>query len=93
MTIELVQQSRVDELQNYLREIEALEKLADEIKTELKATGLAEVLGTHVKAVISVSNRSTVDHKSVYAVYKITPEMLAPYTTTKSVTSLTVKPL
>jgi hypothetical protein len=86
--------TQVDVLGNLLAQIAELTKQADAIKDEIKDSasmgGAKVVEGNLFKATYMESNRSTVDHKTLYADLGITADQIAKYTKTTAVFSVKV---
>ena len=89
-----VSTSNVDTLGALLAQIADLTKQADAIKDSIKDAasmgGDKVVEGALFKATYSEFNRSTVDHKALYAALGITAEQVAQYTKTTAVFSVKV---
>lgn len=89
-----VSTSNVDTLGHLLAQIAELTKQADSIKDSIKdsasAGGDKVVEGALFKATYMESNRSTVDHKALYAALGITAEQVAQYTKTTAVFTVKV---
>jgi hypothetical protein len=89
-----VSTSNVDTLGTLLAQIAELTKQADAIKDSIKdsasAGGDKVVEGSLFKATYSESNRSTVDHKALYAALGITADQVAQYTKTTAVFTVKV---
>jgi len=86
--------TQVDVLGNLLAQIAELTKQADAIKDDIKDSasmgGAKVVEGNLFKATYLESNRSTVDHKTLYADLGITADQIAKYTKTTAVFSVKV---
>ena len=86
--------NEVDMLGNLLARIAELTKQADAIKDGIKDSasmgGDKVVEGDLFKATYMESNRSTVDHKALYAALGITADQVAQYTKTTAVFSVKV---
>ena len=86
--------SNVDTLGTLLAQIAELTKQADAIKDGIKdsasAGGDKVVEGALFKATYMESNRSTVDHKALYAALGITADQVAQYTKTTAVFTVKV---
>lgn len=67
----------VDELADLLAKIAPLQARADELKAGLKALGLERIDGTQHTAVISLSERETVDSKALRM--ELGEAIIAPY--------------
>jgi hypothetical protein len=78
----------VDELAELLAQIAPLQKRADDLKEQLKATGLERIIGTKHEAVVSLSERETMDTKRLRE--DLGEELLAPYLRSTLVTTLKV---
>ena len=89
-----VSTSNVDTLGALLAQIAELTKQADAIKDSIKdsasAGGDKVVEGALFKATYMESNRSTVDHKALYAALGITADQVAQYTKTTAVFTVKV---
>ena len=89
-----VSTSNVDTLGTLLAQIAELTKQADAIKDGIKDSasmgGAKVVEGSLFKATYSESNRSTVDHKTLYADLGITVDQIAKYTKTTAVFTVKV---
>jgi len=89
-----VSTSNVDTLGTLLAQIAELTKQADAIKDSIKdsasAGGDKVVEGSLFKATYMESNRSTVDHKALYAALGITADQVAQYTKTTAVFTVKV---
>jgi hypothetical protein len=77
----------VDELAELLAKIAPLQKKADAIKEQLKATGMERILGSFHEAVISLSERETIDTKALREVFDVTPYLRSTLVTTLKVTA------
>jgi hypothetical protein len=86
--------NEVDMLGNLLARIAELTKQADAIKDGIKDSasmgGDKVVEGDLFKATYMESNRSTVDHKALYAELGATAEQIAKYTKTTAVFTVKV---
>jgi len=86
--------NEVDLLGYLLARIAELTKQADAIKDGIKDAasmgGDKVVEGTLFSATYSESNRSTVDHKALYAELGVTAEQIAKYTKTTAVFTVKV---
>jgi hypothetical protein len=78
----------VDELAELLAQIAPLQKRADDLKEQLKATGLERIIGTKHEAVVSLSERETMDTKRLRE--DLGEALLAPYLRSTLVTTLKV---
>jgi hypothetical protein len=78
----------VDELAELMARIAPLQKRADDLKEQLKATGLERIIGTKHEAVVSLSERETMDTKALRA--DLGEALLAPYLRSTLVTTLKV---
>jgi hypothetical protein len=89
-----VSTNEVDTLGALLAQIAELTKQADAIKDGIKDAasmgGDKVVEGALFKATYMESNRSTVDHKALYAALGITAEQVAQYTKTTAVFTVKV---
>jgi hypothetical protein len=77
----------VDELADLLAKIAPLQKRADELKEQLKATGMERILGSFHEAVVSLSERETIDTKALREVFDVTPYLRSTLVTTLKVTA------
>lgn len=95
LEISALQISEVDVLGSLLAQIAALTEEADAIKDGIKnaatlPNGEKVHHGALYKATVVESNRSTVDHKALYAALGVTSEQLAKYTKVTAVFSVKV---
>lgn len=81
--------SKVDQLGVLLAQIAELEKQADAIKNELKNGDEGSVEGELFKANVILSQRTTVDYKSVLQEANVPESLVAKYS--KSTAVITVK--
>lgn len=79
-----------DKYQAIKLEIEALERLLSEVKTEIKATGLETIEGTNAIVSVGLSERSTLDQKLVKEL--LSADDLALCTKVTLVETVRVKP-
>lgn len=70
-------------------EADAWAKKLEEIKAEIKATGVEEVIGDHFTVTVSLSERSTLDQKKVKEI--LTPAQIAACNSVSLVTTIRVK--
>lgn len=77
----------VDEYADLLAAIAPLQKRADALKEQLKATGMERIIGTRHEAVISLSERETIDTKALREVFDVTPYLRSTLVTTLKVTA------
>jgi hypothetical protein len=63
----------VDEYADLVAQIAPLQKRADALKAQLKATGMERIEGTKHDAVIVLSERTTVDMDALKAAIDVTP--------------------
>lgn len=82
---------KVDQLGLINAQIATLEREAETIKEELKASGLKRIPGSLYKVTISSSERSALSATAMRAY--LTPEQIKACTTTTTVTSVTVRGL
>lgn len=78
----------VDELASLKSQIAPLQEREALIKEQLKSTGMERIDGTKHTAVISLSERETVDTKQLRA--DLGEELIAPYISRSLVTTLKV---
>lgn len=76
VTLPVIPAIAVDELAELKARIAPLQERADQLVTQLKALGLERVDGTLHTAIISLSERETIDSKALRADH---PELVAPY--------------
>lgn len=84
-------QHQVDVLGDLEAKIKELQAQADAIKDTLKNLGEGVIAGDRYVSDVKLYQRSTVDHKGVYAELQVPPALIAKYTKTAAVISLTVK--
>lgn len=77
----------VDELAELLATIAPLQKKADAIKDQLKATGMERIIGSKHEAVISLSERETIDTAALREVFDVSPYLRSTLVTTLKVTA------
>jgi hypothetical protein len=77
----------VDEYAELLARIAPLQKRADELKDALKATGMERIIGTKHEAVVSLSERESIDTKALREVFDVTPFLRSTLVTTLKVTA------
>jgi len=70
-------------------EADAWAKKLDEVKAEIKATGVEEIVGTDFTVTIGLSERSTLDNKKVKEL--LTPAQITACSSTSLVTTIRVK--
>jgi len=70
-------------------EADAWAKKLDEVKAEIKATGVEEIVGTNFTVTIGLSERSTLDNKKVKEL--LTPAQITACSSTSLVTTIRVK--
>ena len=70
-------------------EADAWAKKLDEVKAEIKATGVEEIVGTNFIVTIGLSERSTLDNKKVKEL--LTPAQITACSSTSLVTTIRVK--
>lgn len=75
-TLPVIPAIAVDELADLLAKIAPLQARADQLKAALKALGMEKIDGTLHTAVVSLSERETVD---TAALKREHPEWVAPY--------------
>lgn len=78
-----------DKYQAIKLEIEALKRLLDEVKTEIKATGLETIEGTNAIVTVGLSERAALDQKLVKEL--LSAEDLALCTKTTLIETIRVK--
>jgi hypothetical protein len=86
--IELVPAFAVDELAEVKAQIAALQLREKALVDALKATGMERIVGTLHEAVVSLSERQTVDTKALRA--DLGEDLVAPYLRTTEITTLKV---
>ena len=82
--------TNVDRLGLLLAQIADLEEQAEAIKNELKNGAEGVVEGNLFKANVILSQRSTVDNKSLYKALNVSDDLLAKFTKTSAVISVKV---
>ena len=80
----------VDQLGLLLAQIADLEAQAEAIKNQIKNEGEGSVEGTLYKGTVSLSQRTTVDNKAVFAAADVPAELIAKYSKTTAVITLKV---
>ena len=70
-------------------EADAWAKKLDEVKAEIKTTGVEEIVGTNFTVTIGLSERSTLDNKKVKEL--LTPAQITACSSTSLVTTIRVK--
>jgi hypothetical protein len=71
-------------------EIDALTRLLDECKAEIKATGRDEIIGEHAIVSVGLSERVALDQKAVKAI--LTPAQIIECSKTTLIETVRVKP-
>mgnify|MGYP003705220767 CR=1 FL=1 len=84
-----IQLSKVDQLGMLLAQIADLEKQAESIKNELKQQE-GHIEGNLFKACVTLSQRTTVDNKAVFAEANVPAELIAKHSKTTAVITLKV---
>jgi len=80
----------VDQLGLLLAQIADLEAQAEIIKNQIKNEGEGSVEGSLYKGTVSLSQRTTVDNKAVFAAADVPAELIAKYSKTTAVITLKV---
>jgi len=83
----------VDRLGQLQDQIEALKTQEALIKDELKNQGEGVQVGQHYTSEVKLYQKTTVDHKAVYAELEVPPALIAKYSKTTAVISINVKPI
>jgi hydroxymethylglutaryl-CoA reductase len=81
---------KVDTLGMLLAQIADLEAQAEVIKNELKNAGEGHVEGNLYKGCVTLSQRTTVDSKAVFAEANIPAELVAKHSKTTAIITLKV---
>jgi hypothetical protein len=89
-TVVDVKLTQVDQLGLLLAQIADLEEQAEAIKNEIKNAGEGHTEGNLYKACVSLSQRTTVDNKAVFAAANVPAELIAKYSKTTAVITLKV---
>mgnify|MGYP003336431186 CR=1 FL=1 len=84
-----IQLSKVDQLGMLLAQIADLEKQAESLKNELKQQE-GHIEGNLFKACVTLSQRTTVDNKAVFAEANVPAELIAKHSKTTAVITLKV---
>ena len=84
-----IQLSKVDQLGMLLAQIADLEKQAELLKNELKQQE-GHIEGNLFKACVTLSQRTTVDNKAVFAEANVPAELIAKHSKTTAVITLKV---
>lgn len=82
---------KADQLGLLNAQLAALEREAEALKKELKASGLASIPGSLYKVTIATSQRTSLDSTAVRSY--LTPEQVDACTRTSTVTAITVRGL
>ena len=82
---------QVDVLGDLLAQIDRLQTQADLIKDQLKNLGEGVRVGDHYTSEVKLYQRTTVDHKAVYAELNVPTELLAKHSKSTAVISINVK--
>jgi hypothetical protein len=82
---------QVDVLGDLLAEIDRLQSQADLIKDQLKNLGEGVRVGDNYTSEVKLYQKTTVDHKAVYAELSVPADLIAKYSKSTAVISLTVK--
>ncbi len=90
MTSKLHNLSLADRFAILKQEIDALTKEFDAVKAEIKATGLETIVGENAIVTVSLSERASLDTKSVKEL--LTAEQVAACTKVTLITTLRDKP-
>lgn len=85
-----VKLTKVDELGLLLAQIADLEAQAEIIKNELKNEGEGAIEGTLYKGFVTLSQRTSVDNKAVFAAANVPAELIAKYSKTTAIITLKV---
>jgi len=81
----------VDRLGQLQDQIEALKAQEALLKDELKNQGEGVQVGQHYTSEVKLYQKTTVDHKAVYAELNVAPALLAKYSKSTAIISITVK--
>jgi hypothetical protein len=84
-----IQLSKVDQLGMLLAQIADLEKQAELLKNELKQQE-GHIEGNLFKACVTLSQRTTVDNKAVFAEANVPADLIAKHSKTTAVITLKV---
>lgn len=84
-------QHQVDILGDLEAQIKDLQSKADFIKDQIKNLGEGVIAGSNYVSDVKLYQRTTVDHKGVYAELEVPPALIAKYSKSAAVISLTVK--
>ena len=79
---------RLGQLQDQIEKLKAQESL---LKDELKNQGEGVQVGQHYTSEVKLYQKTTVDHKAVYAELDVPPTLVAKYSKSTAVISITVK--
>ena len=80
----------VDRLGQLQDQIEALKTQEALLKDELKNQGEGVQVGQHYTSEVKLYQKTTVDHKAVYAELEVPPALIAKYSKTTAVISISV---
>ena len=81
---------RLGQLQDQIEKLKAQESL---LKDELKNQGEGVQVGQYYTSEVKLYQKTTVDHKAVYAELEVPPALIAKYSKTTAVISINVKPI
>lgn len=82
--------SLVDRLGQLQDQIKALQEQEAILKDDLKNQGEGVQVGQYYTSNVKLSQRTLVDHKAVYAELDVPPALIAKYSKTTAVISITV---
>jgi len=82
--------SLVDRLGQLQDQIKALQDQEAILKDDLKNQGEGVQVGQYYTSNVKLSQRTTVDHKAVYAELEVPPALIAKYSKTTAVISISV---
>jgi hypothetical protein len=82
---------QIDTLGDLLARIDELQAQADLIKDQLKNLGEGVRVGDHYTSEVKLYQRTTVDHKGVYAELSVPAELIAKHSKSTAVISINVK--
>ena len=85
--------SLVDRLGELQAEIKKLQDQETILKDELKNQGEGVQVGQYYTSDVKLFQRTTVDHKGVYAELSVPAALIAKYSKSTAVISITVKPI
>jgi len=83
----------VDRLGQLQDQIKALQEQESVLKDELKNQGEGVQVGQYYTSDVKLSQRTTVDHKAVYAELQVPAALIAKYSKSTAVISINVKPI